>query len=111
MVGDPAYIELGVRDADLARSFYGSLFGWTASGDTGPGQVRTSSLDIGIHDGDEAAHFEVFFTIEDLDASLAKILELGGQTMSEVHDNPQFGRWVECADNQGVRFGLRELAS
>jgi uncharacterized protein len=73
--------------------------------------VRTSSLEIGIHDGDEAAHFEVFFTIEDLDASLAKVLELGGQAMSGVHDNSAFGRWVECADDQGVRFGLREPAS
>jgi predicted enzyme related to lactoylglutathione lyase len=108
MIGDPSYIELGVRDGDVARKFYGSLFGWTASGERGSGQVHTSTLDIGIHDGDEASHFEVFFTVDDLDASLAKVVELGGRPMSDVNDNSGFGRWVECIDNQDVRFGLRE---
>ncbi len=110
MPGEPTYIELGVPDADAARAFYGSLLGWTPSGERGPGQVSTSSLDIGIHDGDRASHFEVFFSVADLGASLARLVELGGQAMSDVHDNPAFGRWVECADDQGVRFGLRERA-
>jgi uncharacterized protein len=73
--------------------------------------VRTSSLDIGIHDDDEASHFEVFFAVDELELSLAKVLELGGKAVSEVHDNPGFGRWVECSDDQGVRFGLREPTS
>jgi hypothetical protein len=60
--------------------------------------VRTSSLEIGIHDGDEASHFEVFFTIEDLDASLAKLLELGGHAMSEVHSATR-----ACQATQGGR--------
>jgi predicted enzyme related to lactoylglutathione lyase len=111
MLGDPTYIELGVRDADMARAFYSSLFNWKPSGKSGSGQVHTSSLDIGIHDGDEASQFEVFFTVDDLDVSLAKVVELGGKSMSEVRDNSDFGRWVECADNQGVRFGLREPRS
>ena len=51
----------------------------------------------------------MFFAVEDLDASLAKLVELGGQAVSEVRDNPEWGRWVECADDQGVRFGLREF--
>ena len=43
MTGEASYIELGVRDADAARAFYGRLLGWQASGDRGPGQV--DSLD------------------------------------------------------------------
>jgi predicted enzyme related to lactoylglutathione lyase len=70
--------------------------------------VETSTLTIGIHDGDKASHFEVFFAVDDLDAALAKVVELGGKVTSDVHDNPDFGRWAECADDQGVRFGLRE---
>ncbi len=38
MTGEPSYIELGVRDGDAARSFYGALLGWTATGAGGPGR-------------------------------------------------------------------------
>jgi predicted enzyme related to lactoylglutathione lyase len=61
MTGEASYIELGVRDADAARVFYGRLLGWQASGDSGPGQVDLPTLAIGIHDGDDSAIFEVFF--------------------------------------------------
>lgn len=108
MTGEPGYIELGVRDADAARAFYGALLGWTATGANGPGQVSTSTLDIGLHDGDESALFEVFFTVDDLGASLARLTGLGGRVSSEVQENPRFGRWAHCVDDQGVRFGLRQ---
>ena len=52
---------------------------------------------------------EVFFTVADLDASIERLSELGGKTVSEVHaENAAFGAWVECQDNRGVRFGLRQ---
>ncbi len=108
MSGEPTYIELGVRDADAARTFYGALLGWTPAGAHGPGQVDTATLDIGIHDGDPAASFEVFFAVDDLERSIGQLTELGGRATSEVHDEPGFGRWVECVDDQGVRFGLRQ---
>lgn len=110
MVGQPSYIELGVPDADAARAFYGALLGWTATGAAGPGQVDTTTLDIGIHDKDEAGLFEVFFAVGDLDAALGQVTALGGQVAGEVHDSTGFGRWVECLDDQGVRFGLREVS-
>jgi predicted enzyme related to lactoylglutathione lyase len=69
MTGEPSYVELGVRDAEAAKSFFGELFGWQPAG---PGQVETATLSIGIN-------------------------ETSG-----------FGRWVECADDQGVRFGMRQ---
>jgi hypothetical protein len=105
MSGEPTYVELGVPDPVAARAFYGGLFGWEPKG---PGQVETSTLSIGIHGGDPSAHFEVFFAVDDLDASMARVRELGGAVQSDVHDSPGFGRWVECADDQGVRFGMRQ---
>jgi predicted enzyme related to lactoylglutathione lyase len=106
--GEPSYVELGVPDADAARAFYGALLGWQPGTPSGPGSVETSTLGIGIHDGDDERHFEVFFAVVDLDASVALLTELGGGPVGEVHDSPGFGRWVECADDQGVRFGLRQ---
>ena len=105
MTGEPSFVELGVRDADAAKRFYGALFGWQP---VGPGQVDTATLSIGIHGGDDATHFEVFFAVDDLEAACAKVAELGGRLTGTVNDAPGFGRWVECADDQGVRFGLRQ---
>ena len=111
MTGEASYIELGVRDADAARAFYGRLLGWQVSGDRGWGQVDSPTLSIGMHDADESSIFEVFFSVDDLDASLAQVTQLGGRVTSAVNESPGFGRWAECADDQGVRFGLREVAS
>lgn len=104
MTGQPSYLELGVRDREAAEAFYGRLLGWKPAG----GQVETGTLSIGLHGGDGASHFEVFFAVDDLDASLATVRELGGTVLGEVNDSPGFGRWAECADDQGVRFGLRQ---
>ena len=106
--GSPSYLELCVRDADAARRFYGGLLGWHPSGTNGPGAVETGSLGVGIHDGDDSAIFEVFFAVDDLEAALQRLDGLGGRRISEINDSGEFGRWIECADDQGVRFGLRE---
>ena len=107
--GAPTYIELCVEDADKARVFYGALFGWSVDGDAGPGQASTGGLGVGIHDGDPSSLLEVFFSVDDLEHAVARLVELGGETVSEVHaENAAFGRWVECRDDQGVRFGLRQ---
>jgi len=50
----------------------------------------------------------VFFAVADMEASLAKLGALGGRLVSEINETPGFGRWAECADNQGVLFGLRQ---
>jgi uncharacterized protein len=108
--GAPSYLELCVDDAQKARAFYGALLGWKTDGDAGPGQASTGGLDVGIHDHDPSALLEVFFAVHDLDAAVGRVTELGGRTISEVHaDNAAFGRWVECEDDQGVRFGLRQV--
>ncbi len=108
MTGEPTYIELGVTNAAAARTFYGALLGWQLSGSSGPGQVDTPTLSVGIHDRDPKAWFEVFFAVDDLDVSLAQVRSLGGTVEGEIHDDDGFGRWCECADDQGVRFGLRQ---
>ena len=108
MTGEPVYIELGVRDADAARTFYGALLGWSPGGASGNGQVDTPTLDIGIHSGDPSAIFEVFFAVDDLSVALAEVTRLGGTVTSEVHESAGFGTWAECADDQGTRFGLRQ---
>jgi predicted enzyme related to lactoylglutathione lyase len=110
MPGEPSYIELGVPDLEAARRFYGSLLGWALSQVGTGGEVETQTLPIGIHGGDAEAQFELFFTVDDLDASTAKVIERGGSVLGDAHDSGEFGRWAECRDDQGVRFGLRQAS-
>jgi predicted enzyme related to lactoylglutathione lyase len=107
MSGEPSYLELGVANAERARAFYGALLGWRVSD---RGEVETGTLAIGIHGGDDSALFEVFFAVPALDAALEQVRTLGGAVLGEVQESPGFGRWAECSDDQGVRFGLRELS-
>jgi uncharacterized protein len=110
MTGEPSYVELGVPDVPAATAFYGALLGWAPETMSGGASVTTSTLGIGIHGDDEDRHFEVFFAVGDLDAAMVTVAELGGGLDSEVRDSEGFGRWVECHDDQGVRFGLREVS-
>lgn len=111
MVGEPSYLELGVPDAEAARAFFSALLGWQSTPVGDGASVGTSTLDIGIHGSDSAAHFEVFFAVADLDASLTRLTALGGEPVGDIQHSQGFGRWVECRDPQGVRFGLRETGA
>ena len=108
MTGEPSHVELGVEDPDKARAFYGELLGWRPSGDSGPGQVGTASLSIGIHGGDPRSIHEVFFAVDDLEVALAEVTRLGGAQTSGINDSGDFGRWAECTDDQGTVFGLHQ---
>jgi uncharacterized protein len=108
MSGEPSYLELGVPDVAAARAFYGALLGWEPQAMGGGASVATPTLGIGIHGGDDERHFEVFFAVPDLDAAMGQVVSLGGALIGDVHDSEGFGRWVECRDDQGVRFGLRQ---
>lgn len=111
MTGEPSYLELGVPDVDRAIAFYGAVLGWAVDPAAGMNEIRTPTLNVGIHGGDPAAHFEVLFRVPDLDAALTAVGAGGGEVLGKVNESPGFGRWAECRDDQGVRFGLREVAA
>ncbi|UQX86898.1 VOC family protein [Jatrophihabitans telluris] len=110
MTGDPSYVELGVDDVAKATHFYSQLFGWEPQHMSDGASVHTGSLGIGIHGKDSENHFEVFFAVDDLEASLETVRDLGGGVIGDIVTSDGFGRWSECVDDQGVRFGLRELS-
>jgi predicted enzyme related to lactoylglutathione lyase len=55
----------------------------------------------------------VFFAVDDIDAAVARVKELGG-TVDEVdveggeESQAQFGRFKLCRDDQGSPFGLHQ---
>jgi uncharacterized protein len=117
MGGEPSWFEIGVADATKARSFYGGLLGWEfeagPSGDESAGAViRTPGIDGGLHGGDEGASPYLFFRVDDLDAALNRVAELGGTVEPlpgvDPEQESEFGRFAFCRDDQGSSFGLHQ---
>jgi len=117
VAGEPSFFEIGVADTEPAKAFYGELFGWTFDpGPAGGGAViSTPGLPGGMHGGDEGATPYLFFKVDDFDAALAKIRELGGEVDvlpgsddSEAETITRFGRFALCKDDQGSTFGIHE---
>ncbi|MQA73003.1 MAG: VOC family protein [Solirubrobacterales bacterium] len=116
MAGEPHWFEIGVADAAKARTFYGQLLGWEfetgPSGDDSGSTIRTPGLDGGLHGGDEGASPYLFFRVDDMDAALTRVRELGGSFESVPGVDPdsesEYGRFALCRDDQGSSFGLHQ---
>jgi predicted enzyme related to lactoylglutathione lyase len=114
MAGGIGFFELGVEDVERGRAFYEGLFGWRFErGPTGGWHVETGGTPGGIHGGDARASPYVFFAVDDMDAALARVRELGGEIEDvNVEGDPEqvarIGRFKLCRDDQGSSFGLHQ---
>ncbi len=115
MAGELAFVELGVEDVETARSFYQGLFGWKF--ETGPGDqglvISGPNVGAGIHGDDPGASPYVFFRVDDIDAAIQRVQELGGSVDDISVDGDDesvatFGRFKLCKDDQGSPFGLHQ---
>ena len=108
MTGELSFFELGVADMQRARNFYGSLFGWKFADEGGGATIETPNIRGGLHGSPY-----VFFRVDDLDAALVRVRELGGDPGEDVGGQDpdtvaRFGRFVLCKDDQGSSFGLHQ---
>jgi predicted enzyme related to lactoylglutathione lyase len=112
MHGELSFFELGVQDPARARAFYGGLFGWEFADEGAGATIETPNVPGGLHGGDPGASPYLFFRVDDLDAALARVRELGGTVADALGDDPdsaaRFGRFVLCKDDQGSGFGLHQ---
>ncbi|MGF0319771.1 VOC family protein [Nocardia fluminea] len=113
MHGEMTFFEIGVPDSTRAQEFYGRLFGWEFP-PTGEGSqvwINTPTIKAGLHDQDAAARIAVFFSVEDLDTAVQTVRAMGGSADDPGPDEPGFGKFASCVDDQGVRFGLHQRLS
>lgn len=113
--------ELNTRNAEEAKPFYAAVFGWTSETSESPMMTYTEwYLDgavIGgmLHMGPQIpaevpAHWLVYFAVEDTDAAVAKVTELGGSVMVPPFDI-EAGRFAVVADTAGAHFAVIKLAA
>jgi predicted enzyme related to lactoylglutathione lyase len=115
--GAPSWFELHTRDYEGAVEFYRKVFRWDTEVVSDIPELRYTTLTHG--DGPLAgimdsagflpegvpAHWFVYFGVEDTDAALAKVVELGGSVVQPAEDTP-YGRLAAAADPTGAQFKL-----
>lgn len=120
--GAIAWNELNTRDLDASIEFYGAVFGWTFDtqemgeagnyttivlGDRPVGGI----LDMAERDVPEMipAHWQVYFGVEDTDATIEAAKQAGGSVMVEPIDIPA-GRFSILTDPHGAGFAVIALS-
>jgi predicted enzyme related to lactoylglutathione lyase len=118
--GAPCHFELHTRDHAGALAFYEKVFGWSAATTSviDTPELRYAVLEVA--DGENAgimdassfmpdgmpAHWDVYFSVDDVDAALARVVELGGAVVQPAESTP-YGRLAVAADSTGSLFRLR----
>jgi predicted enzyme related to lactoylglutathione lyase len=115
--GTPSWFELHTRDYEAAVKFYETVFNWKTHvvGDTpefryttlgeGDGQLAGIMDASGFLPEGIPSHWSVYFRVDDADAALARIGELGGSTVLPAEDTP-YGRLAQAVDPTGALFKL-----
>ena len=116
--GDIGWLELTTTNASGALSFYTALVGWENKGEDVPGYHlfgRGAEMLGGIssaHCGEgekKAPQWMPYITVDDLDATLAKVEGLGGAVIMPAMAIPNDGgRIAIIKDPQGVATGLAQ---
>jgi hypothetical protein len=112
--GDIVHVEFPSADADRAQRFWGELFGWSFE-DSGMAEMdyriaRTGEqMAVAIFPSEKRSGYPVYYyAVEDIEASRAKIRELGGQA-EEKMPVPAMGWFAACKDSEGNAFHLWQM--
>ena len=116
--GDLGWSELNTTDAAGALSFYSALVGWESKGEPMPGYHvfgRGEEMLGGISDAHcgegakKTPQWMPYISVDDLDATLAKVEGLGGAMIMPAMPIPNDGgRIAIIKDPQGVATGLAQ---
>lgn len=123
LVNEPntfCWTELASRDLDSATRFYPRVFGWQHQTDTFEGGSYTTwrvgdrpvggMMPMGsMFPPDVPPHWGVYFAVTDVDASIDRLRDLGGTTLTSVM-SADVGRFAGVTDPHGASFTLIQLA-
>lgn len=104
------WFEVPAADSERARGFYRDLFGWQFQGYEGQDYHLSYEAGGAITGSEEVGRPLVFFGVEDIDAAIARVAELGGIGGAR-QEIPGVGSYAHCRDSEGNRIGLYQDAS
>ena len=103
------HFELPADDVERARGFWEGVFGWSFQGGDAPFPYLMTQGEepVGaIYPAQEGERGPiVYMATTDIDATLAKIAEAGGEA-GEKTPIPQTGWFARCKDTEGNSFSL-----
>ena len=108
--GELSYITYEVPDSTAFKAFYSRVLFWTFE----PGRIDDGwrSHRPTRWPGSQAAQCGAttvpMWTVEDVDAAVARVREAGGTVIEEPSQQP-YGKTAQCTDDQGGRFYLGEF--
>ena len=111
MAGKLVHVEIRAKEIERAQGFWNGVFDWEISPSGMPGmdyRVFRTGEDQGgglYEDAANAGHLAVYFDTDDIDASVARIRELGGEA-TDKQPIPQIGWFATCSDTEGNAFNL-----
>ncbi len=118
-LGTPCWFELATTDQPAAKEFYSQVFGWHPEDiPMGPGEFYTMfqldgrsvasayTLPPKLVTAGGGARWNLYFATPDVDATTAKVTELGGTVVQPPFDVMGEGRMSNCKDPGGARFSL-----
>jgi uncharacterized protein len=110
MHGNVSLVEIGTSDTQRSRSFFERVFGWNFNpmGAAGEGWFQAPAIRVGLHGNDPQPQMYVFFQVPDLEQAITLVREAGGEADPPTPETPGFGRFSNCRDPQGIRFGLNQ---
>jgi predicted enzyme related to lactoylglutathione lyase len=116
MAGEIVHVEFPSENADRAQGFWNGLFGWSFRDSGMPGidyRMAQAGPKMGaavMPSEERSGHPNFYFDTDDIDASLAKVRELGGST-DEKMPVPGMGWFAACKDTEGNAFHLWQSES
>jgi hypothetical protein len=113
----PSWFELHTRKYDASVDFYRDVFGWETHTMSDTPDFRYTTLGegddalAGIFDASKdlpegaPSAWSVYFGVDDVDAALDQVEQLGGKVVRAAEDTP-YGRLATAADPTGTQFKL-----
>jgi predicted enzyme related to lactoylglutathione lyase len=122
--GAPSWSELFTRDHAAAVAFYRSVFHWGTTDVGDSDEFRYTTMQDPGGEGDLAgimdasawlpegtpAYWSIYWEVDDADATVAKVKDLGGSVVADPEDTP-YGRLATVTDPAGAQFKLRMVTT
>lgn len=113
--GSPCWTDLSTTDQEGAKEFYSNIFGWEFQ-DIPMGDDQVYSMaqldgsDAGAiftqvaqeSDAGVPPHWNVYFAVDDIDATASKVSDLGGKVIADEFDEDESGRMIVAQDPFGA---------